>query len=69
MIDPTAMPMMVPVDSCVGLKGWSGFEDRAARPGKLAAELVELVPVVKSNGMVVEVVVVAERDSDDVVTV
>lgn len=69
MRDPTAMPMIVPVDSCVGLEGWSTFGDRAARTGELAAEPGELVTVVKSNGMAVKVVVVAERDSDDVVTV
>lgn len=69
MRDPTAMPMIVPVDSCVGLEGWSTFGDRATRPGELAAEPSELVPVVKSNGIAVEVAAVAGRDSDDVVTV
>lgn len=71
MRDPTAMPMIVPVDSCVGLEGWSTFGDRATRPGELAAEPGEFVPVVKSNGIAVEVVVVvvAGRDSEDAVTV
>lgn len=70
MRDPTAMPMMVPVDSCAGLEGWSRFGDRAVRPGELAAELGELARVVNTDGMVFEVVVlVAERDCDDVVTV
>lgn len=70
MRDPTAMPMMVPVDSCAGIEGWSRFGDRTARPGELAAEFGELVRVVKSDNMVLEVVVVvAGRNPDDVVTV
>lgn len=69
MKDPTAMPMMVPVDSCVWLEGWSWFGDRVARLGELAAGPGELVLVVKSNSMVFEVVVVTGRDSEDVVTV
>lgn len=65
MRDPTAMPMMIPVDSCVGLEGWSRFGDRAARPG-------ELVPAVEKDGMIAEMVVVvlvAESETDEDVTV
>lgn len=70
MKDPTAMPMMVPVDSCVVLEGWSRFGDRATRLVEFAAELCDVVRVVKSDDIVLEVVVVvAGRDSDDVVTV
>lgn len=32
MKDPTAIPMMTPVDSCSGLEGSSGFGERIARP-------------------------------------
>lgn len=69
MKDPTAMPMIVPIDSSVGPEGCSRSGDRAARPGELAAEPGDLVTMVKPSGMVVEVVAVAGRDSEDVVAV
>lgn len=45
MKEPIAMPMMVPIDSCVGLEGSSRLGDRSARSDELAGELAELVAV------------------------
>lgn len=66
MKDPTAMPMIVPIGSCVGAEGWSRFGERTAIPGELATEADELVavvnehcawiPIVESYGTAVEVV-------------
>lgn len=70
MKDPTAMPMIVPIDSSVGPEGWSRSGDRTAGPGEFLADPGELVSVVESDGMVAEVVfVVPESDFDDAVPV
>lgn len=66
---PTAMPMIVPVDSSVGLSGSGGFGDRIAGTGGLAVGTGTSVAWVKSDDMAFEVVVgVIFSDSDDVVT-
>lgn len=67
------MPMMVPVDSPVGLEGSSRFWDRIAGAGGLAAaEPGAWVDRVRSDGIAIEVVVmvvIAVGDSGDAVTV